>query len=165
MADTAVVEQSRAIPVVVGHAFEATLPVPLTSIFSRRYVLLPPIKEVRDQHGTWGEVGQTRIVVTSDGGTMREQLVTVDPPHAFSYRLSDITGPMGPLVDSIEGSWGFEPAGTGTLVTWRWALHPTRVGVVAMPLITTMWRPYAARALERLSDLLVSPDPPGHTAD
>jgi len=164
MAEPTVVEQSRAIPVELRHAFEGTLPVPLTSIFCRRFALLPPISAVREQRGVWGEAGQTRVVVTSDGGTMREQLVTVDPPHSFSYRLSEITGPMRPLVDSIDGTWEFEPKGTGTLVTWRWRLRPTRIGVYAMPPVTAMWRTYAARALERLSDLLLSPDPGGPAA-
>jgi Polyketide cyclase / dehydrase and lipid transport len=155
MLKLATVEQSRAIPVAIQTAFEATLSTPLTVLFSRRYAVLPPIKEVRDQEGTWGQVGQTRVVVTTDGGTMREQLLDVDAPHAFAYQLSGITGPMRPLVDSIEGRWEFAPVGTGTLVTWRWTLHPTGVGAPCMPLIGWMWRSYARQALEQLSDLLL----------
>ena len=45
------VEQSRAIPVEVHRAFDVTLPAPLTTIFSRRFAALPPIREVRDQNG------------------------------------------------------------------------------------------------------------------
>src|ERR1700684_3931422 len=109
------VEQSRAIPVELQRAFDVTLPIPLTAIFSRRYVLLPPVKEVRGQEGPWGRVGQTRTVVTADGGTMRELLTEVDAPHSFSYHLSDISGPMRPLVESIDGRWEFAKTGTGTL--------------------------------------------------
>jgi hypothetical protein len=160
MVKPAAVEQSRAIPVDVLQAFERTLSIPLTTIFCRRYAVLPPIKEVREQEGSWGQVGQTRVVVTTDGGTMREQLIDVDPPHSFSYQLNDITGPMRPLVDRVEGRWEFAPMGTGTLVTWRWTLHPRSLGAPFMPLFCKMWRSYARLALEQLSKLLLMPEPP-----
>jgi Polyketide cyclase / dehydrase and lipid transport len=153
------VEQSRAIPVELQRAFNVTLPIPLTAIFSRRYVLLPPVKEVRAQDEVWGRVGQSRTVVTTDGGTMRERLTEVDSPHSFSYHLSEITGPLRPLVDSIDGRWDFTPKGTGTLITWRWTLHPTRLGTRVMPLVTLMWRGYARQALELLSENLLAADP------
>jgi hypothetical protein len=155
---TTTVEQSRAIPVELKRAFDGTLPIPLTAIFSRRYVLLPPIKEVRGQDGVWGQVGQSRTVVTTDGGTMRERLTEVDAPHSFGYHLSDITGPLRPLVDSVDGRWEFAMQGTGTLVTWRWTLHPKGLGARVMPLITLMWRGYARQALELLSDHLLAAD-------
>jgi Polyketide cyclase / dehydrase and lipid transport len=156
MATSISVEQSRAIPVDVQHGFDGTLPIPLSTIFCRRYALLPPIKEVRGQIGTWGHVGQVRTVVTSDGGTMREVLTEVDRPHSFSYQLSDITGPMRPLVDTIDGRWEFTSKGTGTLITWRWTLHPRGVGALLMPLILRMWLGYAKQSLEQLSDLLLA---------
>jgi hypothetical protein len=155
---TITVEQSRAIPIGLQQAFDVTLPMPLTAIFSRRYGLLPPIKEVRGQDGVWGQVGQTRTVVTTDGGTMRELLTEVDAPHSFSYLLSDISGPMRPLVDSIDGRWEFVTQGKGTLITWRWTLHPKGLGAYIMPLITLMWRGYARQALELLSEQLLAAD-------
>jgi hypothetical protein len=155
---TVTVEQSRAIPIELRQAFDETLPMPLTSILSRRYALLPPVKEVRAQDGVWGQVGQTRTIVTTDGGTMRELLTAVDAPRSFSYLLSDISGPMGPLVDHIDGHWEFATQGTGTLITWRWTLHPKCLGVYVMPLITLMWRSYARQALELLSDQLLAAD-------
>jgi len=155
---TITVEQSRAIPIELQQAFDGTLPMPLTAIFSRRYGLLPPVKEVRGQDGVWGQVGQTRTVVTTDGGTMRELLTEVDAPHSFSYHLSDVTGPMRPLVDNIDGCWEFATHGTGTLITWRWTMHPKGLGAYVMPLITLMWRGYARQALELLSEQLLAAD-------
>jgi hypothetical protein len=155
---TIAVEQSRAIPIELQRAFDLTLPMPLTAIFSRRYGLLPAVKEVRGQDGVWGQVGQSRTVVTTDGGTMRELLTEVDAPHSFGYRLSDISGPMRPLVDSIDGRWEFATQGTGTLITWRWTLHPKGLGAYVMSLITLMWRGYARQALELLSDRLLAAD-------
>jgi hypothetical protein len=155
---TIAVEQSRAIPIELQRAFDVTLAIPLATIFSRRYVLLPPVKEVRGQDGRWGHVGQSRTVVTTDGGTMREQLTEVDSPHSFSYHLSDISGPLRPLVESIDGRWEFATQGTGTLITWRWVLSPKGLGARVMPLVTSMWRGYARQALELLSDHLLAAD-------
>jgi hypothetical protein len=115
----------------------------------------------KDAHVTtrvWGHVGQSRTVVTTDGGTMRELLTEVDAPHSFGYRLSDISGPMRPLVDSIDGRWEFVTQGTGTLITWRWTLHPKGLGAYVMRPITLMWRAYAGQALGLLSEQLIAAD-------
>jgi hypothetical protein len=149
-------EASRAIPVEVEAAFDRLLPRPLTDLMSRRYGLLPPIREVRDQVGPWGEVGQTRTIVLTDGGTMREELVEVVRPHHFAYRLTDVTGALAPLVTHVEGRWSFTPAGTGVRVTWSWRLHPrTPYAARVLPLVGRMWRGYARQSLEQVSDVLV----------
>jgi hypothetical protein len=155
---TVTVEQFRAIPIEQSRAFELTLPMPLTAVFSRRYGLLPPVKEVGGHEGVWGQVGETRTVVTTDGGTMRELLTEVDAPHSFSYRLDEISGPISPLVKSIDGHWEFTPYGTGTLITWRWTLHPKGLGTGVLRPIVWMWRGYARQALETLSEQLHAAD-------
>lgn len=165
MARPITLEQSRAIPIARQQAFDITLPIPLTVIFSRRYGLLPPIRQVRGQDGIWGRVGQSRTVVTTDGGTMRELLTDVDGPHSFSYRLSNVTGPLRPLVESIDGTWEFVPHGTGTEITWRWVVHSKGPGALVMPLIASMWRGYARQALELLSEQLLRSEPTERTPD
>ena len=156
MASSVAVEQSRVIPVAVEDAFNRTLPLPLPVIFSHWYGPIPPIKAVRDQAGEWDAAGQTRTVVMVGGGSMREELTSVDPPRSFGYTLSNIKGPLAPLVGSVEGTWRFTPAGTGTTVTWQWILHP-KSGVTApvLPLVGRIWKRYARRSLETLSQLLV----------
>jgi hypothetical protein len=154
------VEQSRAIPIELQRAFELTLPISLIAICSRRYGLLPPVKEIRGQDGTWGEVGQTRTVVTADGGTMRELLTEVDAPYSFGYRLSEISGPMRPLVSSIDGRWEFATEGTGTSITWRWTLYPKQLGAGVLRPVASMWRGYARQVLELLSEQLLAADSP-----
>ena len=98
MSQPLVVEQSRAIPADPEHAFRSLLPMPLTVLFRRWYGPIPPIKQVLDQAGEWGTVGQTRTVALVGGGSMREELTHVDPPHPFGYTLSDIKGPLAPFV-------------------------------------------------------------------
>lgn len=151
-----VVEQSRAIPVSVEDAFRGTLPIPLPSIFRRWYGPIPPIKQVRDQTGEWDAPGRTRLVTLVGGGSMREQLTSVDPPRSFGYTLSDIKGPMAPLVSMVEGEWIFTPAGTATFVTWRWTIHPrSPLAAPVLPLLGRVWKGYARQALEALSTQLV----------
>jgi hypothetical protein len=150
------VERSRAIPIAPGEAFNRTLPMPLPTLFRRWYGPIPPIKEVRDQHGEWNSTGETRTIALAGGGTMRETLTGVDPGHRFDYTITDVTGPMAPLIDHIDGAWIFDPAGTGTRVTWRWVLHPkSAVSAPALPVFARLWRGYANGALETLSDYLV----------
>jgi len=147
---------SRAIPVDVRTAFDRTLAVPLPTIFSRWYGPIGPVKTVRDQAGDWGTVGQTRTVVQSGGTALQEELTRVDAPHAFGYTLSNVTGPLAPLADHIDGEWSFTPVGTGTEVTWRWTVHPkTDLSGRALPVFARLWRGYARQSLERLSDELL----------
>jgi len=149
-------ESSRTYPVDVEVAFDRVLPTPLPDLFTRRYAAIPPIKAIRDQHGEWGTVGQTRTIQLADGGTLRETLTAVDRPRSFDYRLSDVTGPMKPLVSGIAGTWRFDPAGTGTRITWAWTLDPRgSLGRAAMPAFTRMWQGYARQVLEEIERLLV----------
>jgi len=152
------VEQSRAVPVRVERAYDVVAPVPLPRIFRRRYAVLPPIREVRDQTGgVWGTtIGQTRTIVLADRGTMREELVDVHRPHRFGYVLSHITGSMKPLVAHAEGEWRFDPAGTGTRVTWAWTLHPTsNLTAPLVGVLGRLWLGYARQALEEVEAVLV----------
>ncbi|MBZ5737768.1 SRPBCC family protein [Nocardioides mangrovi] len=150
------VAASRSYPVGVARAFDAVLPLPLPFLFSRRYAALPPIREVRDQDGEWGALGQTRTIVLADGGTMRETLTGLDRPASFGYRIDQVSGPMRPLASSIDGLWTFEKAGTGVRVTWSWTVHPSSSATaLLMPAFARMWRGYARQALELLEQALV----------
>lgn len=150
------VERSRAIPVNPEEAFARTLPMPLPTLFHQWFGPIPPIKDVRDQRGGWNSVGETRTIALAGGGTMQETLTEVNPGQSFGYTITGITGPMAPLIDHVEGSWIFDPAGTGTRVTWRWVLHPkSALSAPALPVFARLWRGYAGRALESLSDYLV----------
>jgi len=150
------VARSRTYPAGVKRAFEELLPYGLDSLFDRRYAAIPPIKGVRDQDGSWGAPGQTRTVLLSGGGSMRETLREVTSPSRFSYHLDEVTGPMKALVRSVEGAWEFEKAGTGVRITWSWTLHPRgRAGAVAMPVFERMWQGYARQAFDNIERLLV----------
>ena len=152
MASTRAVQQSRVIPVSVGDAFAGTLPLPLTTIFSRWYGPIPPVAEVREQQGEWGTAGQTRVVAFKGGGAMHEELTSVDPPRSFGYAITRVTGPLGLLVGRAEGEWTFTPSGTATTVTWHWNLHAaSALAAPLLPVLGMVWRGYARQSLEALS--------------
>jgi hypothetical protein len=156
MAQPLVVEQSRDIPVTQSDAFKDMVPMPLSTLFNRWYGPIPPIKDVRDQIGDWDAVGQSRTILLTGGGSMREQLTSYDPPNSFGYALSDIKGPMSPLVGGIDGLWTFEPVGTGTRVTWRWTIRPrSALSAPALPVFGKLWKGYARQSLEQLSSRLL----------
>jgi hypothetical protein len=148
---------SRSVPAALERAFDVVLTEPLPRIFSRRYGPIPPIREVSDQTGdVWGTVGQSRRIVLSDGGSMTERLTTVDRPGSFGYRISDLSGPFKALISSLDGEWTFEPAGTGTRITWTWTLYPaSSVAGYALPVFARLWRGYARQALEEVEKILV----------
>ncbi|MFC7496421.1 MULTISPECIES: SRPBCC family protein [unclassified Nocardioides] len=148
--------RSRTYPVGVARAFDTTLSLPLEQVFTRRYAALPPIREIRDQDGEWGSVGQTRTIVLADRSTMRETLTSLDRPDSFGYRIDDMHGPLRPLASSIEGRWGFEKAGTGVRITWAWRVHPSSSATaLLMPAFGRMWQGYARQALDDLEGLLL----------
>ena len=147
---------SRTFPAGVKRAFDEVLPSDLTRLFDRRYGAIPPIKGVRDQPATWGTPGQTRTVLLSGGGSMRERLTEISQPKRFAYHLDEVTGPMQVLVRSIDGAWEFDKAGTGVRITWRWTVHPRgRVGALAMPALRRMWMGYTRLNFDNLERLLV----------
>jgi len=156
MAQPLVVKQSRAIPVTQEAAFSGTVPIPLPTLFHRWYGPIPPIKAVTGQAGEWDTVGKTRTVALTGGGSMLEQLTSYDEPKSFGYTLSDVKGPLAPLVDHVDGLWSFEPAGTGSRVTWQWTIHPrSAFAAPLLPVFGRLWLGYARRSLETLSDQLV----------
>jgi hypothetical protein len=157
MAHSLVVEESLVIPVPAEQAFHRTLPAPLPEIFRRWHGPFPPVKEVREQTGAWDSAGQTRTVLLVGGGSTREELTSVDPPQAFGYRLTNVTGPIALLVDHVLGEWIFTPAAGGTEVTWRWDIHSkSPLTSWALPLFGRMWKGYARQALRDLSAILTS---------
>jgi hypothetical protein len=150
-------QRSRTYPVDVQTAYDVVRPVALPQLFRRRYGVFPPIRETRGQDGEWGtELGQTRTIVLGDGGTLFETITELNPPHAFAYTITNITGPMKPLVTKLDGRWEFTPAGSGTRVTWTWDVHPrSALTAPALPVLRRFFNGYARQALEEAEHLLV----------
>jgi hypothetical protein len=117
---------------------------------------LPAVVGVKDQDGEWSTVGQTRLVQLGDGTQMREELVEVNAPEVFGYRLTEPTGPMKFLVTKVDGRWNFTPTPSGvSRITWTWAFHPRSLFTRPMLLVIgVFWRRYAALALDELAPIV-----------
>ena len=146
------VSASAVLDVAPEVAYDAVMAAPLEEILGKRSGLIPGIVRTEGQDGPWGTVGQTRTIVTSDGGKTLETLVLADRPDDYRYRITDVRGLNKPLISSIDGRFTFVPEGSGTRVTWSWTLHPTALGRPAMPLLGVFWRRWAAGMFVRLGD-------------
>jgi hypothetical protein len=156
MPNRLVLEQTRTVPVSVEDAFRGTL-MHLAPACHRRYGLIPPVSRVTDNVGDWGTVGSTRTLVLSGIGSLREEVVRVDAPNSLGVSMSHITGLLSALVAQIQSDLLFIPVGTGTRITWRYALHARpALATPALTVIGWSWRGYARQALEELSELLVA---------
>ena len=151
---TTVMEVSRVLAVHPDEAMQRFIPVPLTDIFDHRHLALPAIKRVDGPDGRFDQVGQSRTIHLADGGSMVETLTVVSAPSEYGYRISQVKGPLKPLAKEIRGLWTFAPVGAATRVTWRWEVDPALLGRPVMPAFRVMWKGYAARALQRLSELI-----------
>jgi len=89
MARPLVVKQSRVVPGGADEAFDLLPLLPLQKIYRRWYGPIPRIKDVIYHDGEWREVGQTRTMVLSGGSAIAE-VVHVDRPRSFGYRLGDM---------------------------------------------------------------------------
>jgi hypothetical protein len=150
-----IVAYSRAYPLPVEQTFDTVLPMPLEKMFDRRHGPIPAVRGTDRAQRSWDTVGDARTIRLADRGSLHEELTRVERPHAFGYRLSEIRGPMRPLASAIDGLWTFEAAGTGTRVTWSWAMHPkSALSGPMLPIFVRIWRGWARNAFDRIEQLL-----------
>jgi len=133
--------------------FDALMAAPLEELLDKR---VGPIPAVRDTtKGDWAAAGDQRTIKTADGGSMVESLVTVERPVGYRYRLTDIHGPMKPLVRLVEGQFSIAAENDAARVTWSWLLHPThQVTRLALPPFGYFWQGAARGLFDRLGDRL-----------
>lgn len=150
------VRRSALIPVSTETAFTAALTLPLPLLYRRRYGPMPPIVEVRDQAGDWTTPGETRVFVTADGGSMREEMLSIERPRRFTNRLTVLGGPFTHLVAEVVETWSFRDVGTGTEATWEWNLFAKSAGAgLVVPVIGRLWLGYARNVLAQLTEEVV----------
>ena len=156
IAESLTLARSRTYPCPVEQAFDFTIGVPLPDLFARWFGPLPPVASV-DGPEPWDTAGLARTVRRGDGGTMYEELLTVERPVQFTYRLDRITGALRWLASSVDGGWRFEPIGTGTRIEWSWTIHPaSNIAGTVLPGLRWLWQGYARQSLERLEELMAA---------
>ena len=134
----------------VPECFNYIVPVKLAHIF-RPYLLLPGVKHT-DEAERWATPDISRTVYFTDGSTAKEELLTVEPPQSFTYRISAFTGINKFLVSHINGTWQFTPNNDKTDIKWTYSLicHNTVARFAAKVVVAPMLRRYLQRALQIL---------------
>ena len=140
-----------------ARAFDIVRLTPLEEVFNKRFWAIPPIKGVRDQTGGWSSAGESRTILMDDGGTLLERLTEVDAPRHFAYTITEVSGPMKPLVASAQGRWTFVPKGDGVDIIWTWTVQPRALSGPLMPVFGWLWKGNARQGFERLRELLSVP--------
>ena len=144
---------SRVVAGDVDQIFARVLPMRLDQLFAHWYGPIPPVRSTAGPT-LWGTLGQQRRVNFAGPGWVTETLTEIVPPHHFSYRLTDVHGPMRTLIAAVDGSWAFAQAGAGTEVTWLWRVTPRRYTRLLLPAFAWLWQGYANRVLLTLDLLL-----------
>ena len=128
-------------------AYEFSGPVDPTKFYPK-FGPLPAVVEVRDQTGSWDNVGRTRKLMLSDGGHVIETITDTGSPTYFAYELSDFQKLFGMLVTGARAEWRFERVETGTRITWKYTFFgkPGRGWIVAL-ISTLFWAPYMKKVL------------------
>ena len=128
-------------------AWEISGPLDPTKFYPKSGVL-PSVREVRQQSGSWDTIGRTRMLILSDGGHVIETITVADSPTYFAYELSDFQKLFGLLVAGARAEWRFESVDTGTRISWTYTFvgKPGRGWAVAI-IVTLLWGPYMRKVL------------------
>jgi hypothetical protein len=146
---------SAVVPVTPEQAYDAVVSAPLERLLGTRSGPIPPVVRTEGDGVPWGtSIGQARTIVLGDGGRLLETLEQADRPGTYRYRLSEVRGPMRPLVRTVDGRFTFVAEGSGTRVTWSWRLHLTAPPVrLLMPVFGMFWQRSARHAFAQVSEL------------
>jgi hypothetical protein len=130
-----------------------TTATPLTPVgYYPKSGLLPGVLEVRDQSGAWDKPGQTRQLMLSDGGWVREKTTNVEPYGFFAYNLSDFQKVFSKLVEYARAEWTITEFEGGTTIHWSYTFVPLNAGAkVPLALIVKLlWGPYMRKVLPKI---------------
>lgn len=134
----------------VTQCFDYIVPVALPHIF-QPHILLPGVVRT-DENQRWFRPGLIRTVYFTDVTTAQEQLLTVDAPTSFTYKITRFTGITRFLVSEINGSWQFSSNGVSTDIVWTYSLACRQfiAYTIARIFVAPMLRSYLNKALRVL---------------
>jgi hypothetical protein len=116
------------------------------------YGLIPAVTTTTHQ-GSWQTVGDTRSVTFSDGSSAREVITTLQAPHIYAYRLTELTGVLGHLVQHADSSWNFTQEGASTHCEWNFTFtaKPRRAALIRFALLP-IWTAYMRKVLQNTTE-------------
>jgi carbon monoxide dehydrogenase subunit G len=100
--------------------------------------------------------GAVRRLLMSDGTPLDEQVLEMEAPRKFFYRLKGFRGTFRALVKQAEGEWIFSPLGHGTRITWTFTAELTSplAATVAVPLVKGAMKRSMEESLHRIKAAL-----------
>ena len=128
-------------------AYDISGPLDPTAFYPKSGAL-PAVVEVRGQTGPWDTVGQTRMLMLSDGGHVIETITDTESPTYFAYELSDFQKLFGALVKGARAEWRFEREAEGTSIRWTYTFFgkPGRGWIISI-IVGLLWAPYMRKVL------------------
>jgi hypothetical protein len=128
--------------------------------FYPKFGLLPAVVGVHHQPATWDEVGFTRTLALSDGGTVVETITDSQRGEFFGYDLTGFTRLFGHLVSGARAEWEFSDHGGVTLISWTYGFHPLPGrGWIVRAIVKTLWAPYMRRVLPGIVEAIEETTP------
>jgi hypothetical protein len=102
-------------------SFDYILPISLPHIF-KRFKFFPAVTSTSETE-KWIKSGLTRTIFFEDGNTAKEELLVVNSPDHFAYKVTDFTSPLKFLIEQINGNWKFtELENNYTKIVWEYEL-------------------------------------------
>lgn len=115
---------------------------------------IPGVVEIREEEAGFPGKGLSRVLVNSDGSTVKERFVELDPPRLIEYTLTELTNAFRHITSGADAAFALEPAGSSTTtVTWVYTWH-ARNAWVWLPLwlvAHTAYRRYMRAMIRRMS--------------
>lgn len=116
----------------------------------RDAAFMPGVASTSGTTGPWDIPGSHRIVHTTDGNAVREEVTAAVTPEYFSYRVTEFTSPLiRRLVSEARGQWWFSDAGAGTRAKWTYSFDTKAPGasLLLFPMVNILWRRYMQAAM------------------
>lgn len=113
--------------------------------------LLPGVRAVAGATGPWSAPGEKRTLTLTDGSTLIETLVAIEP-DGYRYRGSDYSGPFRLLVKEANARFAVAARGDGATLSWTYEFTPKGglSAAILSFLVDSQWNAFMDATLARL---------------
>lgn len=106
----------------IEDVFKYIVPISLPHIF-KKFKYFPAVIRTNETQ-KWITSGLVRTVFFEDGNTAQEELINVNNPKYFAYKVTNFSSPLRFLINQVNGSWEFELTENKTNILWKYELIP-----------------------------------------
>lgn len=113
--------------------------------------LIPAIVGVTVQGGGPTRVDALRDVKMGDGSMIVERVLAHEPPARHGYEAAQMNPLQRLLCRRMVAEWRFEAQGSGTRVTWHYAIHPKTLRGPLAHVVAALLKRAMQRCLDNLA--------------